>query len=136
MCPCTARELLGTWQRYQEQLGLVATYFMGILRAKDTVVTGTPGPVWASGAHLCANQELLSCLEEGHRAQGLEGFCPHVALYIQYAANAEGSWTTFQEQLRKSKHFWSPCGFRKAALALEAFSSRTCSFWPLEAPAI
>lgn len=34
---CTARELLETERRYQEQLGLVATYFVGILRAKGTL---------------------------------------------------------------------------------------------------
>lgn len=89
-------------------------------------------------------QELISvpansCFPTWKRAlgQGLEAFFPQVVLYTQFAANADGSWswTTLQEQLKTSNRFWSLCGFGKAALGLEAFSSRACSFWLSEAPA-
>ncbi|KAK2492762.1 hypothetical protein MC885_008438 [Smutsia gigantea] len=92
---CTARELLETERRYQEQLGLVATYFVGILRAKGTL---RPSERQA----LFGPWELIY---GGHWGQGLEGFCPHLELYIQFAANAERSRTTLQEQLKKNKRF-------------------------------
>lgn len=45
---------------------------------------------------LTHRRELLPYLEGGHWGQGLEGFCPHLDLYIQYAANSERSQTTLQ----------------------------------------
>ncbi|XP_004581253.2 rho guanine nucleotide exchange factor 39 isoform X1 [Ochotona princeps] len=102
----TARELLETERRYQEQLGLVATYFLGILKAKGTLrpperqaLFGPWEPIYS------ASQELLPYLEEGRWGQGLEGFCPHLELYAQFAANADRSRATLQEQLKKSKRF-------------------------------
>ncbi|XP_040818703.1 rho guanine nucleotide exchange factor 39 isoform X2 [Ochotona curzoniae] len=102
----TARELLETERRYQEQLGLVATYFLGILKAKGTLrpperqaLFGPWEPIYG------ASQELLPYLEEGRWGQGLEGFCPHLELYAQFAANADRSRATLQEQLKKSKRF-------------------------------
>nr|XP_035937157.1 rho guanine nucleotide exchange factor 39 isoform X3 [Halichoerus grypus] len=50
-------------------------------------------------------RELLPYLEGGHWGQGLESFCPHLELYTQFAANAEVSRTTLQEQLKKNKRF-------------------------------
>lgn len=41
-------------------------------------------------------RELLPYLEGGHWGQGLEGFCPHLELYTQFAANADRSQTTLQ----------------------------------------
>ncbi|XP_060234601.1 rho guanine nucleotide exchange factor 39 isoform X2 [Meriones unguiculatus] len=103
---CTARELLETERRYQEQLGLVATYFLGILKAKGTLrpperqtLFGTWELIYA------ASLELLPYLEEGQWGPGLQGFCPHLELYVQFAANAEKSRTTLQEQLKKNKRF-------------------------------
>ncbi|XP_045696358.1 rho guanine nucleotide exchange factor 39 isoform X1 [Phyllostomus hastatus] len=103
---CTARELLETERRYQEQLGLVATYFVGILRAKGTLRPPERQALFGPWELIySASQELLPYLEGGHWGQGLEGFCPHLELYTQFAANAEKSRTTLQEQLKKSKRF-------------------------------
>nr|KAF6432899.1 Rho guanine nucleotide exchange factor 39 [Molossus molossus] len=103
---CTARELLETERRYQEQLGLVATYFVGILRAKGTLRPPERQALFGPWELIYgASQELLTYLEGGHWGQGLEGFCPHLELYTQFAANAERSQTTLQEQLKKSKRF-------------------------------
>ncbi|XP_006916079.2 rho guanine nucleotide exchange factor 39 isoform X1 [Pteropus alecto] len=103
---CTARELLETERRYQEQLGLVATYFVGILRAKGTLRPPELQALFGPWELIYgASQELLPYLEGGHWGQGLEGFCPHLELYTQFAANAEMSWTTLQKQLKKSKRF-------------------------------
>ncbi|XP_032979924.1 rho guanine nucleotide exchange factor 39 isoform X3 [Rhinolophus ferrumequinum] len=103
---CTARELLETERRYQEQLGLVTTYFVGILRAKGTLRPPERQALFGPWELIYgASQELLPYLEGGHWGQGLEGFCPHLELYIQYAANSERSQTTLQEQLKKSKRF-------------------------------
>ncbi|KAG8505996.1 Rho guanine nucleotide exchange factor 39, partial [Galemys pyrenaicus] len=103
---CTARELLETERRYQEQLGLVATYFVGILRAKGTLAPAEIQALFGPWELIYgASQELLPYLEEGHWGRGLEGFCPHLELYVKFAANSERSRTTLQELLKKSKRF-------------------------------
>ncbi|XP_005326304.2 rho guanine nucleotide exchange factor 39 isoform X1 [Ictidomys tridecemlineatus] len=103
---CTARELLETERRYQEQLGLVATYFLGILKAKGTLRPPERQALFGSWEFIYgASQMLLPYLEEGQWGQGLEGFCHHLELYTQFAANAERSHTTLQEQLKKNKRF-------------------------------
>lgn len=48
---------------------------------------------------LCPHRELLPYLEEGHWGPGLEGFCSHLELYTQFAANAESSQTILQVTL-------------------------------------
>lgn len=45
---------------------------------------------------LCPHRELLPYLEEGRWGLGLQGFCPHLEFYVQFAANAERSQTTLQ----------------------------------------
>lgn len=103
---CTARELLETERRYQEQLGLVATYFLGILKAKGTLRPPERQTLFGCWELIySASLELLPHLEEGHWGQGLEGFCAHLELYTQFAANVERSRSTLQEQLKKSKRF-------------------------------
>ncbi|XP_006143237.1 rho guanine nucleotide exchange factor 39 isoform X1 [Tupaia chinensis] len=103
---CTARELLETERRYQEQLGLVATYFLGILKAKGTLRPPERQALFGSWELIYgASLELLPFLEGGYWGQGLEGFCPHLELYTLFAANAERSRTTLQEQLKKNKRF-------------------------------
>ncbi|XP_023058998.1 rho guanine nucleotide exchange factor 39 isoform X3 [Piliocolobus tephrosceles] len=103
---CTARELLETERRYQEQLGLVATYFLGILKAKGTLRPPERQALFSSWELIYgASQELLPYLEGGCWGQGLEGFCRHLELYNQFAANSERSQTTLQEQLKKNKGF-------------------------------
>nr|XP_020736102.1 rho guanine nucleotide exchange factor 39 isoform X1 [Odocoileus virginianus texanus] len=103
---CTARELLETERRYQEQLGLVATYFVAILRAKGTLRPPERQALFGPWELIYgASQELLPYLEGGRWGQGLEGFCNHLELYTQFAANVERSRTVLQEQLKKNKHF-------------------------------
>ncbi|XP_040118286.1 rho guanine nucleotide exchange factor 39 [Oryx dammah] len=103
---CTARELLETERRYQEQLGLVATYFVAILRAKGTLRPPERQALFGAWELIYgASQELLPYLEGGRWGQGLEGFCNHLELYTQFAANVERSRTILQEQLKKNKHF-------------------------------
>ncbi|XP_017713243.1 PREDICTED: rho guanine nucleotide exchange factor 39 isoform X4 [Rhinopithecus bieti] len=103
---CTAQELLETERRYQEQLGLVTTYFLGILKAKGTLRPPELQALFGSWELICgASQELLPYLEGGCWGQGLEGFCRHLELYNQFAANSERSQTTLQEQLKKNKGF-------------------------------
>ncbi|XP_007945208.1 rho guanine nucleotide exchange factor 39 [Orycteropus afer afer] len=103
---CTARELLETERRYQEQLGLVATYFLGILRAKGTLRLPERQALFGPWELIYgASQDLLPYLEEGHWGQGLEGFCTHLELYTQFAANAERSRTTLEKQLKRNRRF-------------------------------
>ncbi|XP_021104132.1 rho guanine nucleotide exchange factor 39 isoform X3 [Heterocephalus glaber] len=103
---CTARELLETERRYQEQLGLVDTYFLGILKAKGTLPPPERQALFGCWELIYgASLELLPYLEGGHWGQGLEGFCLHLELYTQFAANAERSQTTLREQLKKNKRF-------------------------------
>ncbi|XP_043832374.1 rho guanine nucleotide exchange factor 39 isoform X2 [Dromiciops gliroides] len=98
----TARELLETELRYQEQLGLVVQYFLCILRAKGTLrpaeLQAVFGP-WES-IHI-ASQELLLHLEAGNWGVGLERFSHHLELYTRFAANEEQSGATLQKCLRK-----------------------------------
>ncbi|ERE83225.1 rho guanine nucleotide exchange factor 39 isoform X3 [Cricetulus griseus] len=103
---CTARELLETERRYQEQLGLVATYFLGILKAKGTLRPPERQTLFGTWERIyAASLELLPYLEEGHWGPGLEGFCSHLELYTQFAANAESAQTTLQKLLKKNKRF-------------------------------
>ncbi|CAO2580564.1 Rho guanine nucleotide exchange factor 39 [Lemmus lemmus] len=103
---CTARELLETERRYQEQLGLVATYFLGILKAKGTLRPPERQALFGNWERIyAASLELLPYLEEGHWGPGLEGFCSHLDLYTQFAANAESSQAILQAQLKKNKRF-------------------------------
>ncbi|XP_077003907.1 rho guanine nucleotide exchange factor 39 isoform X1 [Tamandua tetradactyla] len=103
---CTARELLETERRYQEQLGLVATYFLTILKAKGTLRPPDRQALFGPWERIYgASQELLLYLEEGHWGQGLESFCSHLELYTQFAINAERSRTTLQRELKKNKQF-------------------------------
>ncbi|XP_036712563.1 rho guanine nucleotide exchange factor 39 isoform X2 [Balaenoptera musculus] len=81
-------------------------YFVGILRAKGTLRPPERQALFGPWELIYgASQELLPYLEGGRWGQGLEGFCPHLELYTQFAANAERSRTTLQEQLKKNKRF-------------------------------
>nr|XP_035937156.1 rho guanine nucleotide exchange factor 39 isoform X2 [Halichoerus grypus] len=81
-------------------------YFVGILRATGTLRPAERQALFGPWELIYgASQELLPYLEGGHWGQGLESFCPHLELYTQFAANAEVSRTTLQEQLKKNKRF-------------------------------
>ncbi|XP_038598433.1 rho guanine nucleotide exchange factor 39 isoform X1 [Tachyglossus aculeatus] len=101
-----ARELLETEMRYLQQLHGVDTFFVAILRAKGTLKPAQLQAVFGPWGAICsASQALLPHLERGHWGAGLQGFCPHLPLYISYAANGEQARTTLQERLQKSKQF-------------------------------
>ncbi|XP_028915018.1 rho guanine nucleotide exchange factor 39 isoform X1 [Ornithorhynchus anatinus] len=101
-----ARELLETELSYLEQLHRVDTFFVAILRAKGTLKPAQRQAVFGPWESIrSASQELLPHLEKAHWGAGLQSFCPHLPLYISYAANREQAKTTLQERLQKSKQF-------------------------------
>lgn len=76
ICSCTAWELLETWQLYQEQLGLVATYFTGILRAKGICGHWNARPRLGLGSSFMCQPRAASLPERGPRGTGAGGFLP------------------------------------------------------------
>ncbi|XP_043944163.1 rho guanine nucleotide exchange factor 39 [Protopterus annectens] len=102
----TAKELVETEQRYSEQLELIKSYFIDILKAKGTLKEDTRKAVFGSLESIClVNQTLLVYLEEGKFGIGFEEFCPHLHLYASYAENMEYAVKVLQEQIRKNKAF-------------------------------
>uniref|UniRef100_A0A8D0L1Z1 Rho guanine nucleotide exchange factor 39 n=1 Tax=Sphenodon punctatus TaxID=8508 RepID=A0A8D0L1Z1_SPHPU len=107
----TAKELVETEQKYLEQLELVATYFVAILKAKGTLQPAVREAIFGPLESIrCASQTLLLHLERGHLGPGLEGFCQQLALYGHYAENVEQARRTLQDLVRKNKSF---CRFKK-----------------------
>ncbi|XP_042702682.2 rho guanine nucleotide exchange factor 39 isoform X4 [Chrysemys picta bellii] len=107
----TAKELVETEQKYLEQLDLVTTYFVTILKAKGTLQPAVREVIFGllESIH-CTSQILLLHLERGHLELGLEGFCQKLELYGHYAENLEQAKKTLQEQVKKNKAF---CRFKK-----------------------
>ncbi|XP_075770843.1 rho guanine nucleotide exchange factor 39 isoform X3 [Pelodiscus sinensis] len=107
----TAKELVKTEQKYLEQLDLVTTYFVAILKAKGTLQPGVREAIFGvlESIHY-SSQILLLHLERGHLGLGLKGFCQKLELYGHYAENLEQAKKTLQEQLKKNKSF---CRFKK-----------------------
>ncbi|XP_067399607.1 rho guanine nucleotide exchange factor 39 isoform X2 [Emydura macquarii macquarii] len=107
----TAKELVETEQKYLQQLDLVTTYFVAILKAKGTLQPAVREAIFGLLESIqCASQILLLHLERGHLGLGLEGFCQKLELYGQYAENLEQAKKTLQEQIKKNKAF---CRFKK-----------------------
>ncbi|XP_054938975.1 rho guanine nucleotide exchange factor 39 isoform X3 [Physeter macrocephalus] len=112
--PCIGRRILNRlpWPLFPLALGescgqsmVCLTCSVGHLVPRESVVSKCPHCVLLSFALFFLKRELLPYLEGGRWGQGLEGFCPHLELYTQFAANAERSRTTLQEQLKKNKRF-------------------------------
>ncbi|XP_059905470.1 rho guanine nucleotide exchange factor 39 [Gadus macrocephalus] len=83
-----ARELVLTEQRYCQQLELVNTYFVEILKAKETLRPSVVESVFSSiKAIHSVNQSLLVHVENGYLGRGFEQFCPHLPHYNVYVDN-------------------------------------------------
>ncbi|XP_074850563.1 rho guanine nucleotide exchange factor 39 [Carettochelys insculpta] len=103
----TAKELVQTEQKYLEQLDLVTTYFVAILKAKGTLKPAVREAIFGllESIHH-ASYILLLHLERGNLKLGLEGFCQELELYGHYAENLEEAKKTLKDQLRKNKAFY------------------------------
>ncbi|TRY90477.1 hypothetical protein DNTS_026110 [Danionella cerebrum] len=102
----TARELLQTEYTYCQQLDLVVTYFVDILKAKGTLRQDIRESIFSSikSIHLI-NQSLLSHLELGRFGTGFEEFCTHLQLYNTYADNIQTAKKVLMVQVKKSRGF-------------------------------
>ncbi|KAK2512209.1 Arhgef39 [Columba guinea] len=102
----TAKELLETEHNYLEQLDLVVTFFVTILKAKGTLKSAVLESIFGPLEPIYSASQVLSLhLERGNLALGLENFCQNLELYGQYAENLEEANKTLNEQLRKNKSF-------------------------------
>uniref|UniRef100_A0A8C3NW60 Rho guanine nucleotide exchange factor 39 n=1 Tax=Cyanoderma ruficeps TaxID=181631 RepID=A0A8C3NW60_9PASS len=102
----TAKELLETEHKYLEQLDLVLTYFVTILKAKGTLKPAVLETIFGPLESLYSASHVLSLhLEKGNLGPGLENFCLSLDLYGHYAENLEQANKTLKEQVRKNKSF-------------------------------
>ncbi|XP_074554445.1 rho guanine nucleotide exchange factor 39 isoform X1 [Halichoeres trimaculatus] len=102
----TAKELVQTEQRYCQQLELINTYFVEILKAKGTLKPGIRESIFSSiKAIHSVNQSLLVHLENGYFGRGFDQFCPHLNLYNTYVDNIYNSSKVLRIQLKKNKAF-------------------------------
>ncbi|XP_032361276.1 rho guanine nucleotide exchange factor 39 isoform X2 [Etheostoma spectabile] len=102
----TARELVQTEQRYVQQLQLVATYFVEILKAKGTLRQDFRESIFSSiKAIHSVNQSLLVHLENGYFGRGFEQMCPHLHHYNTYVDNIYNASKVLGVQLKKNKAF-------------------------------
>nr|XP_046234811.1 rho guanine nucleotide exchange factor 39 [Scatophagus argus] len=101
-----AEELVKTEQRYCQQLELVTTYFVEILKAKGTLRQNIRESIFSSiKAIHSVNQSLLVNLENGYFGQGFDQFCPHLHLYNTYVDNIYNASKVLRIQLKKNKAF-------------------------------
>nr|XP_020463825.1 rho guanine nucleotide exchange factor 39 isoform X2 [Monopterus albus] len=102
----TARELVQTEQRYCQQLELVTTYFVDILKNKGTLREDIRESIFSSiKAIHSVNQSLLVHLENGYFGQGFDEFCPHLQHYNVYVDNIYNASKALGIQLKKNKAF-------------------------------
>ncbi|XP_050933624.1 rho guanine nucleotide exchange factor 39 [Lates calcarifer] len=102
----TARELVQTEQHYCQQLKLVTTYFVEILKAKGTLREDIRESIFSSiKAINSVNQSLLVHLENGYFGRGFDQFCPHLQHYNTYVDNVYNANKVLGIQLKKNKAF-------------------------------
>ncbi|KAF3859446.1 hypothetical protein F7725_021845 [Dissostichus mawsoni] len=119
----TAKELVQTEQRYCQQLELVTTFFVEILKAKGTLRQDIRESIFSSiKAIHSVNQSLLVHLENSYFGRGFEQFCPHLSHYNTYADNIYKARKALTIQLKKSKAFRR---FKKLQEAREEFKNQT-----------
>ncbi|KAK1906225.1 Rho guanine nucleotide exchange factor 39 [Dissostichus eleginoides] len=119
----TAKELVQTEQRYCQQLELVTTFFVEILKAKGTLRQDIRESIFSSiKAIHSVNQSLLVHLENSYFGRGFEQFCPHLSLYNTYVDNIYKARKALTIQLKKSKAFRR---FKKLQEAREEFKNQT-----------
>ncbi|XP_037617124.1 rho guanine nucleotide exchange factor 39 isoform X1 [Sebastes umbrosus] len=117
----TAKELVQTEQRYCQQLELVTTYFVEILKAKGTLRQDIRESIFSSiKAIHSVNQSLLVHLENGYFGRGFEQICPHLHHYNTYVDNIYNASKALGIQLRKNKAFRR---FKKLQEARPEFSN-------------
>ncbi|XP_056445583.1 rho guanine nucleotide exchange factor 39 [Gadus chalcogrammus] len=101
-----ARELVLTEQRYCQQLELVNTYFVEILKAKETLRPSVVESVFSSiKAIHSVNQSLLVHVENGYLGRGFEQFCPQLPHYNVYVDNMYDARKVLAAQLKKNRGF-------------------------------
>ncbi|XP_046878810.1 rho guanine nucleotide exchange factor 39 isoform X2 [Hypomesus transpacificus] len=102
----TGRELVQTEQRYCEQLELVNTYFVEILKAKGTLRQHIRESIFSSIKSIhSVNQTLLVHLENGYFGRGFEQFCPQLHYYNTYVDNIHNARKVLGAHLKKNKAF-------------------------------
>ncbi|XP_041637245.1 rho guanine nucleotide exchange factor 39 isoform X1 [Cheilinus undulatus] len=102
----TAKELVQSEQRYCQQLQLVNTYFVEILKAKGTLKPDIREKIFSSiKAIHSVNQALLVHLENGYIGRGFTQFCPHLSHYNTYVDNIYNSSKVLRIQVKKNKAF-------------------------------
>ncbi|CAL8323259.1 unnamed protein product [Lota lota] len=101
-----ARELVLTEQRYCQQLELVNTYFVEILKAKETLRPSIVEAVFSSiKAIHSVNQSLLVHVENGYLGRGFDQFCPQLHHYNSYVDNMYNARKILAVQLKKNRAF-------------------------------
>ncbi|XP_029351217.1 rho guanine nucleotide exchange factor 39 isoform X2 [Echeneis naucrates] len=119
----TARELVQTEQHYCQQLKLVTTYFVEILKAKGTLRPNISENIFSSiKAIHSVNESLLVHLENGYFGQGFDQFCPHLQHYHIYVDNIYNATKMLGIQLKKNKAFRR---FKKLQEARPEFNNQT-----------
>ncbi|XP_069061868.1 rho guanine nucleotide exchange factor 39 isoform X2 [Pleurodeles waltl] len=102
----TAEELVETERKYVEQLGLVTTYFVEILKAKGTLRQDIRESIFGPIKSIYqANEALLQSLDGGQFGDGFEDFCLHLDLYKRYTDGLEQASKVLQVQVKKNKSF-------------------------------
>ncbi|XP_067347125.1 rho guanine nucleotide exchange factor 39 [Channa argus] len=102
----TTRELVQTEEHYCQQLELVTTYFVEILKAKGTLRQDVRESIFSSIKDIrSVNQSLLVHLENGYIGRGFDQFCPHLHLYNTYVDNIYNASKVLRIQLKKNKAF-------------------------------
>ncbi|XP_069482772.1 rho guanine nucleotide exchange factor 39 [Ambystoma mexicanum] len=102
----TAKELVETERQYVEQLDLVTTYFVEILKAKGTLRQDIRESIFGPVKSIYqANEALLQSLEGGRFGDGFEEFCLHLDLYTRYTDGMEQAAKVLQIQVKKNKSF-------------------------------
>ncbi|XP_061570612.1 rho guanine nucleotide exchange factor 39 [Cololabis saira] len=102
----TAKELVQTEQRYCQQLELVTTVFVDILKAKGTLKQDIRDGIFSSIKDIhSVNQSLLVHLENGYFGRGLEQFCSRLHPYEMYVDNIFNARKVLEVQLKKNKAF-------------------------------
>nr|XP_057925005.1 rho guanine nucleotide exchange factor 39 isoform X2 [Doryrhamphus excisus] len=101
-----ARELVLTEQHYCQQLALVTTYFVEILKAKGTLRQDIRESIFSSiKAIHSVNQSLLVHLENGYFGRGFDQFCPQLHHYNVFVDNIYNARKVLVVQLKKNKAF-------------------------------
>ncbi|KAM4523272.1 rho guanine nucleotide exchange factor 39 isoform 1-T1 [Fundulus diaphanus] len=105
-CSRAVKELVQTEQHYCQQLELVTTFFVEILKAKGTLKEDVREGIFSSiKSILSMNLSLLVHLENGNVGKGLEQFCSHLHHYNAYVDNIYNANKVLAIQLKKSKAF-------------------------------